>query len=544
MTRDLGAHPVALSRLLDGVADGVVLLPEFQRTFDWSDSDVRSLLATALMSWPAGSLLLMSGEPDFALRPLESAPSRALRVEYVVLDGQQRLTSLFHALRGFGEDVWILDVSKLADDVGSISVDDLEEALSSIPRVDWETEYPLRRQALERLVPLHSLESPADYFEWRDAVTEEAPADTRKMLRRQLTSLYKDLLSRVHEYSFPAVILQSELPVEAIARIFERINRTGLRLTTFDLMVARTYRQGWNLREEWERAKGDFPALADFTEDGLPALQVLSLTTARDIRQPAVLQSDPELVRAGFAWACEALATGYDWLMSRCGVRDRGWMPYGVMPVVIGALAGEGSLQSRTPDVERWFWLSILSQRFDVASSTQAAADFAAFVEGRDVSVPSLRDAVFTVAGAPLLEATKRKVGAVWRGFACALGTEELLDLRSGDSLLDPDTGLLAQRVSFGSVFARGDAIPGRSPYHLRVLAQFIGHPTSVRALAGSPSQWTADDLDEAALASQLLPSRSEFRRLLVDPEAFVTWRLGAFGRFVEARVGVEVDTV
>lgn len=544
MTRDLGAHPIALSRLLDGVADGAVLLPEFQRAFDWSDSDVRSLLATALMSWPAGSLLLMSGEPDFALRPLEGAPPRATRVEYVVLDGQQRLTSLFHALRGFGDEVWILDASKLSEEASKIAVDELEEALTPVDRTEWDSAYPLRRQAMERLVPLHSLESPADYFEWRDAVAEEAPADDRRGLRRRLTALYKDLLSRVHEYSFPAVVLQAQLPVEAIARIFERINRTGLRLTTFDLMVARTYMRGWNLRDEWDHAKSEFPILADFMEDGLPALQVLSLATAGDIRQPAVLQTDPDVVRDRFWSACASLANGYEWLMARCGLRDQAWVPYGVIPVVVAAVAEANRLTPEDEQVERWFWLSVLSQRFDVASSTQAAADYSAFVDGRPVGLPSLQDGVFTVAAGPLVEATRRKMGALWRGFACALGTGNLLDPRTGQSLVDTDTGLLVPRIMIGSVFPRGDAIAGRSPHHLRVLAQFLASSETVKQLGGSPSTWISEALDDMALESQLLPSSAELRRLIADPDAFVTWRLRALTGFIGTRAGVRIEAI
>ncbi len=540
MTRDLGAHPIALSRLLDGISEGAVLLPEFQRDFDWTDNNVKSLLATVLMSWPSGSLLLMSGKPDFALRPLEGAPPLGIKVDYVVLDGQQRLTSLFHAFRGSGEAVWVINASRLTGSVSDVTVDDLEETIRPIPRADWDANYSLRRQATDMLVPLGGLASPSDYFEWRDDVVDEAPAQERKELRRRLTSLYKDLLSRVHEYSFPAVVLQSQLPVEAIARIFERINRTGLRLTTFDLMVARTYRPDWNLRDAWHGAKNHEPLLDAFLEDGLQALQVVALTRVKDIRQAAVLKLDVDVVRGEFPQACRALGLAYQWLTDHCGVREAGWVPYNVLPVVVGALIRElGDINDAA--LERWFWLSVLTQRFDVASSTVASSDFAVLKDRREVASASLVEGKLQVSKLALLEATKRTNGAFWRGFACSLAAGRLEDPLSGQSLIDESSGLLVARTGLASVFERGAAVGGRPSYHLRVLGHFIGTASTVREISGSLSRWLDSLLLPEALQSQLLPSSEELRAIKGDPDAFLEWRIARWLSFVTERTGFQV---
>lgn len=544
MRRDLGAHPIQLSTLLGGIADGAVLLPEFQRDFDWTEANVRSLLATVLMGWPAGSLLLMDGAPGFALRTLEGAPSRSSHVDYVVLDGQQRLTSLFHALRGYGDAVWVLKSSELDPRDESFSVDELEEALREIQRNEWEAEYSLIRQGEEQVIPLTTLASPADYFEWRDSIVEAVPAEERRRLRSHLTDIYKSLLSRVHDYTFPAVILQAGLEIEAIARIFERINRTGLRLTTFDLMVARTYTTTWNLRDEWEKALSDLPLLGDFMSDGLAALQVVSLLEQEDIRQPAVLSSTPEQVRSQFRNSCEALAVAYEWLISVCGVRRPEWIPYNVMPIVIGALAARGGLDARASELEAWFWLSIITQRFDVASSTQAATDFKAFRDSDKVEYPSLREGTLTVAANPLLDATRRKMGPFWRGFSCAMAHGEVRDPLSGESLVDDELGLLADRTDLRSIFPRSGAIAGRSPIHLLVLGNFLASRGSAKALTGKPQAWTQLEIHEGSLESQLLASATELESLLLDSSAFLTDRLERLRRFVSDRTGITVLTV
>ncbi len=543
MKRDLGAHPIQLTRLMDGVTEGAVVLPEFQRDYDWNSNDVRSLLATVLMGWPSGSLLLMDGAPDFALRSLEGAPAKSGHVEYVVLDGQQRLTALFHALRGFGDQSWVLRTQALPSRLADSTVDDIEEALEPIERSRWDVDYPLSRQAREGLIPLGTLTSPTDYFDWRDSVVETESSPIRaKELRAELTNAYKELLGRVHDYAYPAVVLQPQLEVEAIARIFERINRTGLRLTTFDLMVARTYTPSWNLRDEWDAAVELWPLLGDFMSDGLMALQIVALRDSGDIRQPAVLKMTPDTVQAEFAIACEGLASALDWLVASCGVRKAEWLPYGVMPVVLGALAVNAPLAEAGESLPRWFWLSVITQRYDVASSTQAATDYGALLQRRPPSFASLTDGVVSVAAPTLLDATRRKAGAFWRGFLCALASVDLEDPVTGESLIEPESGLLGRRGGTASIFPRSGAIPGRSPTHLLVLGVFIGAPGTRRQLSGDVAEWTDATLSENALASQLLPDLDELRRLVLDPSRLVRVRLGLLCEFVAERTGVEIQ--
>src|SRR4051812_38900516 len=95
----INASMMDLVPLLDGVACGELALPDFQRDFDWVETDVLALLVTVFSGWPAGSLMLMRGKPLlFKLRGFDEGPPALSRVGYVVLDGQQRLTSLYHAL--------------------------------------------------------------------------------------------------------------------------------------------------------------------------------------------------------------------------------------------------------------------------------------------------------------------------------------------------------------------------------------------------------------------------------------------------------------
>src|SRR4051794_22100242 len=100
MARERGGTEIqnfTIADLLLMLEEQALVLPEFQRDFDWGDDAVRQLLATVIRRWPAGSLLLQQfpGDTFYGLRAFDGGPKLdTALVEYVVLDGQQRLTAL------------------------------------------------------------------------------------------------------------------------------------------------------------------------------------------------------------------------------------------------------------------------------------------------------------------------------------------------------------------------------------------------------------------------------------------------------------------
>src|SRR5436305_13056878 len=96
-------HEPALHELLDGIHRGDVQLPDFQRGWVWDDDRIRALIASVSLSYPIGAVMLMETAGDgvrFKPRPVEGAPpSNGVKPEKLILDGQQRLTSLYTSLR-------------------------------------------------------------------------------------------------------------------------------------------------------------------------------------------------------------------------------------------------------------------------------------------------------------------------------------------------------------------------------------------------------------------------------------------------------------
>lgn len=89
-----------LKDILRKVDEGKLQLPDFQRDYVWNDEDVRSLIASIAKGFPVGALLTLEtgGEVNFKPRLLEGVPAKEVEPAELLLDGQQRMTSLFRAM--------------------------------------------------------------------------------------------------------------------------------------------------------------------------------------------------------------------------------------------------------------------------------------------------------------------------------------------------------------------------------------------------------------------------------------------------------------
>ena len=108
-------HEPSLPELLDDIHKGTIQLPDFQRGWVWDDDRIRALIASVSLSYPIGAVMLMeTGDAGLRFKPrlVEGAPSmNGTKPEKLILDGQQRLTSLYTSLRS-GQPVKTLTSKK------------------------------------------------------------------------------------------------------------------------------------------------------------------------------------------------------------------------------------------------------------------------------------------------------------------------------------------------------------------------------------------------------------------------------------------------
>ncbi len=523
-----------LGRLLESLDQGGLALPDFQRDFDWLESDVLALLVTVLSGWPAGSLLLMrNGEHLFRLRPFEAGPPIKRPPQYVVLDGQQRLTSLYHALYDRGPRVYAVKI----DDSGAL---ELEEAVRSYPRHEWDANWGNpEAQLAERLVPFSALVTPTTFFEWRDGVVACARTDDSEAAKELLTKVYRSVLSTIHRYEFPGVILEEELEPAAIARIFERVNRTGMKLSTFDLMVAKVFEPDWNLRLKWDELRRERPMLASFLgDDGMPVLQTISLRYNDDVRQSSVLRLSKALVHDSWESTGAGIDAAAGFFRDHCGAPDLDSLPYASMIVPVAALAADFPLLDHRDTLLRWFWSRALAQAFDVAANTRIVSEYqdleSVLGGSRALDVPQVDFARLAIA-------SRKTHRAVWAAFRCAL------TLQSPNGLFAEPEGDHSEALQLVSVLPRvADIEEGEGPSpHLRVFGLVTATPKIARAIQSRGLLAVAEEVArelgeehvENELSLQLLPPLRELSEAMRIWERLLDRRVHRFESFIDEAV-------
>lgn len=216
-----------LTFMLDQIQNRYLALPDFQRSFVWDPNATRELVVSIIRSFPAGTLLQMEGGGRiFAPRAFEGAPAINGNPSHLILDGQQRMTSLYQAFSGVGTHRYFLNIQELLDDQ---IVDEAVEVYTAKRSRRW---LSLERQADDLMLPLAQIRS---FAGWRDDILElrENRGEEVKKVRKQLNEIETEFIDPVKLYNFPVTTLSSRTPVEAVCTIFETLNRTGVKALGF-----------------------------------------------------------------------------------------------------------------------------------------------------------------------------------------------------------------------------------------------------------------------------------------------------------------------
>jgi hypothetical protein len=386
--------------MLSDVEAGELAIPEFQRPFVWRPPQVSDLLVSVARRWPIGTLLLLEGPQDFAVRPLAEAPELT-SAKMLVLDGQQRVTALYRALgRQVGDEVYYVDLLRLLED-GELS----DEHIKVLRRATFARQFPDLASRVRGGVAL--IDEVADLNKWHAWSTDEGHDRKRA---GEYSAIRNDQLAGLSDYSIPAVRLERTIGFDALAKIFETINRTGVRLATFDLMVARLYPREFHLREKWEEALEREPLFDAYEIDGMDILRLIALSEflqgdnprVKGIRQGDVLQLPAEAVKSRWDWAVDAYSTALAFVQERCGSVSTELLPSTTMllPIAIAlrvesdSIAPTISNDERASLAERFFWSAGLAQTYAQGANTQAVRD--------------ARELLEAIAGGPDPEVTQR----------------------------------------------------------------------------------------------------------------------------------------
>lgn len=542
--------------MLSAIHQRQLALPDFQRDFVWDARATEELIESICRSFPAGSLLFMPWrENAFTPRAIQGAPELDGAVPtQLILDGQQRLSSLYQACYGAGEYRYYVDLKPLLDD------DDIEEAVFYKHRNRNGSYKTIEQQADLLVMPLGVLFGAGGFHAWMDEISELRPEEGAELsaLRGKLRVAYETHIKPIEEYRFPVVELAHSTSLEAVCSIFETLNRTGIKLSVFDLLAARFYVRGLDLRRQWERTTLETPIIEQFEIDRYYLLQSIALRAMGSVKRGDVLRLTVDDVEEHWDGVVDGYRAALEMLRDECGVRSGKWLPYGYLLVPLAALwseaiavAGPASAANRER-LKRWFWCSGLSAAYDRAANTQAARDFAELRRWVEGGEPPATVVEFRFERPRLREITPKQQ-AVYKALMALVIDSGARDFHHGQTLTP--ASIAAQRVDDHHIFPRAylNPDPGNpaEPWQLVdciLNRTMIDADTNQRIGKRAPGDYLSEIRDEVAAAgpdvfdqvleSHLLPVGEGSPLVASDFPAFLAWREAAIAAKVAAATG------
>lgn len=449
--------------LLDSIHNREVALPDFQRDFVWDPRATEELIESILQNFPAGSLLRIKNKSGFFFAPREVAGAPVLdghSPSYLVLDGQQRLTSLYQALYGTGNHRYFVNLRGLLD------ADDLDDCVFYLRKRRAKRRFgTIDKQASELVFPLEVLfGQPNGFEEWLDQVLDRRAedGDSARELKQKLRELRTIWIQNIEDYEFPVVTLAEETETEAVCTIFETLNRTGVKLSVFDLLAARFWPENVRLRDLWDDAQTEYPILEEFDVDPYYILQAIAIFTAKgapSCKRGDVLKMEVGQIQAGWEPVVRGVADMLQMLRDDCGVALPGWLPYNPILIPAGAVFAKhedasgpqvGAIRDK---MKRWFWCSVFGLVYENAPNSQAVKDVAElsswFAGG--VEPDSVRNFRFE---ADILRETTARQRALYRGCIALILRSEARDFHSVNRITA--SMVLEKKIDDHHVFPRG----------------------------------------------------------------------------------------
>ena len=274
-------------------------------------------------------------ESFFACRQFQGAPGLAdYRHTFLVLDGQQRLTSLYQAFYGVGDHRYYLNLKALLD--GGEFEEAIFDERATTRRV--KTLESFETQAEELILPLSVLQGGSGRFaQWTRSVARTKAEKKRDRLEDALVEIEERWIKTIDDYHFPVVTLSDRITPDALCTIFETLNRTGVKLTVFELLTARFWPKKVNLRQLWDTARERHPILKDYWIDPYYILQAISLVSREtpSCKRSDVLNLEANHIDAWWDRVAAGLAVGLTILRDDCGVVVPRWLPYQTMLVTL-----------------------------------------------------------------------------------------------------------------------------------------------------------------------------------------------------------------
>lgn len=450
---------IKISRIIENVQKGWQI-PNFQRYFDWNREDVRSFLESVFNDYYVGSFLLWEAteDPNLAVEPIKGVEKNTHKVDQIILDGQQRMTALYYAIKtpDFGlkgaskkQCFYYLDLKAFLEDGDREDIVVIRERRLS--REDSFADF---------LFPFYELD---DLRGWIDGFEDylDGQMISEPLAANQVKNVRRTLEKRLHHvwegFEIPYVTLPVSMDLSHVADVFEKINSKGKPLNTFDLLIARLLKYGVMLKDLWDKARDEYPTIKRYDEESektrMAVFQTMSLlyhpyssAKRKDILNiyENLSLSNKEQFEEYWKICVESLDKAINKLENMrdgFGVRSEKDVPFmpslPMLAALLARLSQSPNEAAGHKKIHEWYWSAAVTAAYSSGADGQMASDFKEVTLwfDNDNAVPSVvLDARNKLVGINLLD-TDEQSSVLYKATLSLVALAGAKDFATGENL-------------------------------------------------------------------------------------------------------------
>ena len=409
-----GIEKESLKEILREASIGKAQLPDFQRGWVWPDRNIAGLIASISLGYPVGTVMMLQtgGQVKFKERPIEGLKfDSKSKPERLILDGQQRITSLYRALM-HQEPVQTRDIRKKP--ISGWFYIDIEAALKD----DENREETIKFLPADKKIKSNKGETGKDYskveLEYQDRFFPlNKVFDSDRWMQGYMkfwnydessTQIFFNFRNQILEkfitYQVPVIELPRDTPKEAVCQVFEKVNTGGVPLTVFELLTATFATDDFILRDDWNEKKEriahpSHQVVKDFSDTDL--MQAISLMATYE-RRMTFLKANKDAERAPRIGCkrvdiLEITLSEYKAYSNKVidGLLDASkflhkhyifspkFLPYGAqlipLSVIFTILGSDAHSHQAQEKIAQWYWCGIFGELYGGTTETRFAYD-------------------------------------------------------------------------------------------------------------------------------------------------------------------------
>jgi hypothetical protein len=515
-TQKIKVDELKLSDIINEFSRGNIRIPRFQRDYVWDKPRVVKLLNSIYREYPIGTLFFWEASPEY-IHLYRNIPELNIpepdngKYFKFILDGQQRITSLYVAIKGLVLNIQDKRLKVRKIDYSEISFD-----------LDKE-EFCIKRPDDIRFVSL-------------SAMLEKQHLSLFKSLSDERAESFDRCYQKFSSYPLSVVYVRDQDLAQA-CEIFERINQGGIKLSLFDLVVASTWSTDFDLKEEVNKLNEVIENTGFGAVPPENILQTLSLFIKGPATKVAQLQLTKDEIIENWETISESVKLAVDYLKSYLGVRIIDFIPYQAMISLLAYFFAKIKNRSLSANekkfISEWFWKATFSERYSASTQTLMGEDrrdlFDQLLGGK---TPEINFAV-TLGAKELINTKLFRYSSIRNGIICLMAQNMPLHFTS-DAPINLDRTCVSDYNSpekhhiFPKAYLRNKQIS----YSDNCVANFTFIPAELNKLIldKKPSEYFKEYLSQSDKLKEILESH------LISDECYEAIKTDNFDLFVEER--------